>query len=88
MRRVYISEETAENGRKYKEGEDGRKVGEIDGRYFLLRRAGKTQSPEAVANLFARYGIRITPEKILASLEQPEGALNESNLDEAAGGVV
>lgn len=47
----------------------------------------KTNSPEEASALFAQHGIQITPEELLAAVAQPEGELDEKNLDEVAGGV-
>lgn len=48
----------------------------------------KTGSPEEASALFAQYGIQITPEELLAAVAQPEGELDEKNLDEVAGGII
>lgn len=48
----------------------------------------KTSSPEEASALFAQHGIQITPEELLAAVEQPEGELDEKNLDEVAGGII
>lgn len=47
----------------------------------------KTGSPEEASALFAQHGIQITPEELLAAVAQPEGELDEKNLDEVAGGI-
>lgn len=46
----------------------------------------KTSSPEEASALFAQHGIQITPEELLAAVEQPEGELDETALDDVAGG--
>lgn len=46
----------------------------------------KTSSPEEASNLFAQHGIQITPEELLAAVAQPEGELDETTLDDVAGG--
>lgn len=46
----------------------------------------KTASAEEASALFAQHGIQITPEELIAALAQPEGELNESELDGVAGG--
>lgn len=48
----------------------------------------KTGSPEEASALFAQHGIQITPEELLAAVAQPEGELDEKNLDEVAGGTI
>lgn len=48
----------------------------------------KTGSPEEASALFAQHGIQITPAELLAAVEQPEGELDEKNLDEVAGGII
>ena len=46
----------------------------------------KTASAEEASALFAQHGIQITPEDLTAALAQPEGELNENELDGVAGG--
>ena len=46
----------------------------------------KTGSPEDASALFAQHGIQITPEELLAAVAQPEGELDETALDDVAGG--
>lgn len=48
----------------------------------------KTGSPEEASALFAQHDIQITPEELLAAVTQPEGELDEKNLDEVAGGTI
>lgn len=46
----------------------------------------KTNSPEEASALFAQHGVQITPDELLATVAQPEGELDEKDLDEVSGG--
>lgn len=46
----------------------------------------KTASAEEASALFAQHGIQVTPEELTTALAQPEGELNENELDRVAGG--
>ena len=46
----------------------------------------KTASAEEASALFAQHGIQITPAELTTALAQPEGELNENELDGVAGG--
>lgn len=46
----------------------------------------KTGSPEEASALFAQHGVQITPEELLAAIAQPEGELDEKDLDGVSGG--
>lgn len=46
----------------------------------------KTTSAEEASALLAQHGIQITPEELTAALAQPEGEMNENELDGVAGG--
>ena len=52
----------------------------------FLEEVSKTTSAEDASALFAQHGIHITPEDLTAALAQPEGELNENELDGVAGG--
>lgn len=54
----------------------------------FLEEVSKTTSAEDASALLAQHGIQITPEELTAALAQPEGELNESELDGVAGGLI
>ena len=64
------------------------KLKELMGDTSFCEELEKTSSPEEASALFAQHGIQITPEELLAAVEQPEGELDEKNLDEVAGGNI
>ena len=62
------------------------KLKELMGDTSFCEELEKTSSPEEASALFAQHGIQITPEELLAAVEQPEGELDETALDDVAGG--
>lgn len=64
------------------------KLKELMGDTSFCEELEKTSSPEEASALFAQHGIQITPEELLAAVAQPEGELDEKNLDEVAGGNI
>lgn len=52
----------------------------------FLEKIQKAGTPEEVSAVLAAYGLQISPEELKAANEQPEGELNENDLDGVAGG--
>ena len=62
------------------------KLKELMGDTSFCEELEKTSSPEEASALFAQHGIQITPEELLAAVAQPEGELDEKDLDAVSGG--
>lgn len=62
------------------------KLKELMGDTSFCEELEKASSPEEASALFAQHGIQITPEELLAAVAQPEGELDETALDDVAGG--